>query len=99
ATAVGTRLVAFVERGPLAPIAIRTRIRLRRNQYSFGFARGSQTSTSRDRVKELDASLAFYTKVLGMKELGRNTIDVSKGFGASLRSEDGGFELELNYYE
>jgi len=50
-------------------------------------------------VKELDASLAFYTKVLGMKEPGRNTIDASKGFGASPRSEDGGFELELNCYE
>lgn len=50
------------------------------------------------RVKDLDASVAFYTKVLGMKELGRNPIDATKGIVASLRSEDGGFELELNYY-
>lgn len=51
------------------------------------------------RVKDLDASVAFYTKVLGMKELGRNTIDATKGIVASLRNEDGGPELELNYYE
>lgn len=51
------------------------------------------------RVKDLDASITFYTNVLGMKEVGRNTIDVAKGVVASLKSEDGGFELELNYYE
>ena len=27
------------------------------------------------RVKDLDASIAFYTKVLGMKDLGRGTVE------------------------
>ena len=51
------------------------------------------------RVKDLDASVAFYTKVLGMKDLGRSTIDATKGVAANLASEDDGFVLELNYYE
>src|SRR5437667_12814226 len=51
------------------------------------------------RVKDLDASVAFYTKVLGMKDLGRSTVDETKGRSASLATEEGGFVLELNYYE
>src|SRR2546426_893350 len=51
------------------------------------------------RVKDLDASVGFYTKVLGMKDLGRSTIDAAKGVAANLASEDDGFVLELNYYE
>ncbi len=51
------------------------------------------------RVKDLDASIAFYTKVLGMKVLGRNTIEATKGTVADLVSEEGGFVLELNHYE
>ncbi|TLZ83869.1 MAG: VOC family protein [Methanobacteriota archaeon] len=51
------------------------------------------------RVKDLDASVAFYTKVLGMKDLGRSTVDATKGRSASLATEEGGFVLELNYYE
>ncbi len=51
------------------------------------------------RVKDLDASVAFYTKVLGMKDLGRSTIDAAKGQIANLSTDDGGFFLELNFYE
>jgi len=51
------------------------------------------------RVKDLDASIAFYTKVLGMKALGRSTVDATNGRNADLATEDGGFVLELNYYE
>lgn len=50
------------------------------------------------RVKDLNASVAFYTKVLGMKELGRSTIGETKGEVVNLASEDDGFVLELNYY-
>jgi len=50
------------------------------------------------RVKDLDRSIAFYTKLLGMKEAGRTTIPGSKGEAVSLVSEDGGHALELNYY-
>ena len=51
------------------------------------------------RVKDLDASIAFYTKVLGMMVLGRNRIEATKGAVADLVSEEGGFVLELNHYE
>jgi lactoylglutathione lyase len=51
------------------------------------------------RVKDLEASVSFYTKVLGMKDLGRGTVGSTKGQTASLATEDGGFVLELNHYE
>lgn len=51
------------------------------------------------RVKDLDASVKFYTQVLGMKEIGRNRVDVAKGTVVDLVSEDGGHPLELNYYD
>ena len=51
------------------------------------------------RVKDLDASVKFYTTVLGMKEAGRSTIDTAKGTVVNLVSEDGGHPLELNHYE
>jgi len=47
----------------------------------------------------MDESIGFYTKVLGMKVVGRAKIPVAKGEAANLVSEDGGFQLELNYYE
>jgi len=50
------------------------------------------------RVKDLDASVNFYTKLLGMKETGRNTIEAAKGVVVSLASEEGGHEIELNFY-
>lgn len=50
------------------------------------------------RVKDLAASVEFYTKVLGMKENGRSRIEAAEGEVVSLASEKGGPELELNYY-
>ena len=51
------------------------------------------------RVKDLQKSIDFYTKILGMKEKGRSKIEGSKGEVAGLVSEDSGQEIELNYYE
>jgi lactoylglutathione lyase len=50
------------------------------------------------RVKDLDESVRFYTSLLGMKELGRNKIEATGGEVASLETEKGGPQLELNYY-
>jgi catechol 2,3-dioxygenase-like lactoylglutathione lyase family enzyme len=49
-------------------------------------------------VKSLERSVEFYTKLLGMEDLGRSTIEATKGERASLESSDGRFVLELNYY-
>lgn len=51
------------------------------------------------RVKDLQKSIDFYTKVLGMKVTGRGKIEETGGETVGLESEDGGFALELNYYE
>jgi len=51
------------------------------------------------RVVDLQKSVDFYTKLLGMKVKGRGKIEQTKGETVSLESEDGGFSLELNYYE
>ncbi len=51
------------------------------------------------RVKNLEASVRFYTNVLGMKELGRSKIAAAKGTVVNLVTEEGGPLLELNYYE
>ncbi len=52
------------------------------------------------RVKDLEASVKFYTTLLGMKVRGRNTVDAAKGTVVELVCEgDGGNTLELNYYE
>jgi lactoylglutathione lyase len=51
------------------------------------------------RVRDLEQSIKFYTQVLGMKLKGRSRIEQTKGETASLETEDGGFTLELNYYE
>jgi len=40
----------------------------------------------------------FYTGLLGMKETGRNKIEATGGTVVSLKSMEGGQELELNYY-
>jgi catechol 2,3-dioxygenase-like lactoylglutathione lyase family enzyme len=50
------------------------------------------------RVNDLDDSVAFYTKVLGMKEIGRSPVGATTGATASLVSEEGGPVLELKYY-
>ena len=52
------------------------------------------------RVKDLEASVKFYTTLLGMKIRGRNTVDAAKGTVVELVNEEGGGNtLELNYYE
>jgi methylmalonyl-CoA/ethylmalonyl-CoA epimerase len=49
------------------------------------------------RVKDLDRSVEFYSKLLGMEVKGRSRIEQTKGETVGL--ESGGFTLELNYYE
>jgi lactoylglutathione lyase len=51
------------------------------------------------RVTNLQRSIDFYTKILGMKLAGRGKVEQTKGETVSLESEKGGFILELNYYE
>jgi lactoylglutathione lyase len=50
-------------------------------------------------VTNLQKSIDFYTKLLGMKIAGRGKIEQTKGETVALQSEEGGFILELNYYE
>ncbi len=50
-------------------------------------------------MKDLEKSISFYTTFLDMKLKGRNRIEMNKGEVASLQTEEGGFELELNYYD
>lgn len=51
------------------------------------------------RVTDLQRSIDFYTKLLGMRVVGRGKNKVTKGETVGLESEKGGFILELNYYE
>ncbi len=51
------------------------------------------------RVTDLERSIEFYTKVLGMKVKGRGRVKETSGETVGLESEKGGFTLELNYYE
>jgi lactoylglutathione lyase len=51
------------------------------------------------RVTDLERSIDFYTKLLGMRVVGRGKIEATKGETVGLESEKGGFNLELNYYE
>lgn len=51
------------------------------------------------RVKDLQGSIDFYTKLLGMRIMSRGRIEQTKGEIVYLESEKGGFNLELNYYE
>jgi len=51
------------------------------------------------RVTDLQKSIDFYTKILSMKVTGRGKLEQTKGETVSLQSEEGGFVLELNYYE
>lgn len=51
------------------------------------------------RVKDLQESIEFYTKILGMKVGSRHKMEQTKGEIVNLASEKGGFTLELNYYE
>jgi lactoylglutathione lyase len=51
------------------------------------------------RVTNLQKSIDFYTKLLGMKVTGRSKIEQTRGEVVGLESEKGGFALELNFYE
>ena len=51
------------------------------------------------RVKDMDESISFYSKLFGMKLAGKSRIDVTHGEVVTLVTEEGGFPLELNYYE
>jgi lactoylglutathione lyase len=51
------------------------------------------------RVTNVQKSIDFYTKLLGMKVINRGKIEQTKGETIALQSEEGGFVLELNYYE
>ena len=50
------------------------------------------------RVRDLDAAVDFFTKVLGMELEGRVKAEWNKGEYANLRSPDGTHKLELNWY-
>jgi lactoylglutathione lyase len=51
------------------------------------------------RVTNLQRSIDFYTKILGMSVSGRGKVEQTKGETVGLQSEKDGFILELNYYE
>ncbi len=51
------------------------------------------------RVKDLQRSVEFYTKVLGMRVKSRTKIEATKGEVVNLVDETDGFVLELNHYE
>jgi len=51
------------------------------------------------RVSNLQKSIDFYTKVLGMTLTGRAKFEQTKGETAGLQSGKKDFILELNYYE
>ncbi len=50
------------------------------------------------RVKDLDASVKFYTTVLGFTEVDRFTQPTTKGTVVILRREESDHQLELNHY-
>lgn len=50
------------------------------------------------RVKDLEASVKFYTSVLGVKEVERLSQPSTKGTVAILVMEEGGHQLDLNHY-
>jgi len=51
------------------------------------------------RVTDLQKSTDFYSKLLGMRVLGRGKIEQTRGETVGLDCENTGFILELNYYE
>ena len=51
------------------------------------------------RVTNLQRSINFYTRILGMQVAGKGRIEQTKGETVALQSEKDGFVLELNYYE
>lgn len=51
------------------------------------------------RVRDMDRSIEFYTRIMGMKLLNRSRIPSTKGEVAALQSPGSQQVLELNYYE
>jgi len=51
------------------------------------------------RVTNLEKSIDFYSRLLGMKVVGRGKTEDAKGETVGLQSEKDAFVLELNYYE
>jgi lactoylglutathione lyase len=51
------------------------------------------------RVKDLEKSIDFYTKILGMQVAGRGRIEQSKGETVGLHTVGDEFILELNHYD
>jgi lactoylglutathione lyase len=51
------------------------------------------------RVTDVQKSIDFYTKLLGMRVINRGKIEQTKGETIVLQGEEGGFVLELNHYE
>jgi len=51
------------------------------------------------RVTNLERSIDFYTKILGMTITGRSKNEQTKGEIVGLESGKGGFTLELDHYE
>jgi len=50
------------------------------------------------RVTDLQKSIDFYTRLLGMNLVSRSKMEQTKGENVVLQSEKGGPILELNYY-
>jgi len=50
------------------------------------------------RVRDMDESVRFYSKILGMKLLGRARVRSTRGEWAQLRSRGSAQLLELNWY-
>jgi lactoylglutathione lyase len=50
------------------------------------------------RVTNLQRSIDFYTKLLGMKVTGRSKCEQTEGETVDLESDKGDFRLELNHY-
>jgi methylmalonyl-CoA/ethylmalonyl-CoA epimerase len=50
------------------------------------------------RVKDLEKSIDFYVKLLGMKIVGKGKLEQTKGEWVELANEKSGLTLELNYY-
>ena len=51
------------------------------------------------RVTDVQKSIDFYTKLLGMKIVSRGKNEQTRGEYIAMQTEEGGFILELNYYE
>lgn len=51
------------------------------------------------RVRDLEKSVDFYSKLVGMKIAGRGKVKQTKGEWVELATANNKFTLELNYYE